>query len=228
MDAKAPVKITVSDKAKHYLAPWALSASAMPAALVLNQVWGGQPVMDELVGGAAVLLTGAVHTTWSRRHEHTRALATVYAGVVTGWVAVGTATGPLSQGMVNAWMFGGMVLSAAWNIRSAGHAAPHDTDKASGTTGDLDLSKVGGSLTGAVAKVVKRKPGRVEADVQLKPGETADGVEAERGRIASLARVGTEQVTVLPNRKRADKFAQSLMESVHCIGDPRWPRSANL
>ena len=45
----------------------------------------------------------------------------------------------------------------------------------------------------------------MEADVQLKPGETADGAEQERGRIASLAQVGVDQVTVTPDRARADK-----------------------
>lgn len=205
MDAKAPMKTGIGDRARHYLAPWALSAAAMPAALALHGVWGGDQVMQELVAGGAVVLTGSVHSTWSRRHEHTRLLATVYAGTVTGWTAVGTAVDPLSHGMVNAWAFGGLLLSAVWNIRSAGHSPAHETDKASGTVGDLDLSKVGGALTGAVARVTKRGKGRVEADVQLKPGETADGAEQERGRIASLAQVGVDQVSVTPDRARADK-----------------------
>lgn len=212
MDAKAPVRVKIGDRARHYLAPWALSASAMPAALLLHEVWGGDQVMQELVAGGAVVLTGAVHTTWSRRHEHTRLLATAYAGAVTGWTAVGTAVDPASHGMVNAWAFGGMLLSAVWNIRSAGHAPAHETDKASGTVGDLDLSKVGGALAGSVAKVVKRGKGRLEAEVQLKPGETAEGAEQERSRIASLAQVGVDQVTVSPDRSRADKVTLAFQD----------------
>lgn len=208
MDAKAPKipapKIKVGDRAKHYLSPWALSAAAMPAALVTHAAWGGDPVMQDAVAAGAVILTGTVHTTWSRRHEHTRLLATVYTGIVTGWVAVGTSTDPLSHGMLHAWEFGGLMLSGMWNIRSAGHAAPHETDKATGQVDGL-LEKVGNALSGARTKATREKPGRLEADVQLKPGETADGVEAERGRIASLAKVGTDQVTVTPNRKRADR-----------------------
>jgi hypothetical protein len=214
VDAKAPVKtLKPGDRARHYLAPWTLSAAAMPTALVLHQVWGGDAVMQDAVAAGAVLLTGAVHTTWSRRHEHTRLLATVYAGTVTGWVAVGTAENPVSHGMLNAWALGGLLLSALWNIRSASHTPAHETDKASGTVGGLDLSKVGGALTGAVAKVTKAGKGRVEADVQLKPGETAEGAEQERARIASLARVGVDQVTVTGNRGRADKVTLAFSDS---------------
>lgn len=218
MNAKTPKTpkvptVDLGDRAKQVLAPWGLAVAAMPVSVVLHAAWGGDAVMQELMAGGSVLLTGAVHTTWSRRHEHTRLLATVYTGLVTGWISVGTAVNPLSSGMVKAWEFGGALASIVWNIASAAHRAPHETDTASGKAGDLDLSTVGGALTGAVADKVRRKTGRLEADVQLKPGETAEGVEGERGRIASLAKVGADQVTVTPNRKRADRVMLSFSAS---------------
>lgn len=206
MGAKDTAKRAVTSKdVRHYGAPWLLGLSSMPAALLTHAVWGGDPVMQELAAGGAVVLTGTVWSTWGRRHEHTRVMATAVAGAVTGFVALGTGTDPSAPGMLKAWEFGAPLLAVMWNIRDMGHAPHRDTDKAAKGKGDSFLNRVGGALSGSRVRDVREKPGRIEVDVQLSPGQTGDAVSQEKGAIASRAKVGQGQVTVSPDRGRADR-----------------------
>lgn len=208
----AAPRVTLSDRAKTVLAPWGVCLCAMPTALATHAAWGSDAVMQDAVAAGAVVLAGVVHQTWSHRHERTRTLATVFSGALGAWVALGTSVDPLSHGMVNAWAFGGVMLSLVWNVRDFGHAGAHETDKATGQRDGL-LERVGGMLSGARTRAVKETPGRVEAEVQLKPGTTADDARTERGRIASLAQLGPDQVTMADVPGRADKVVIAFQDN---------------
>jgi hypothetical protein len=211
-DSKTAKALAPGDRARHYGAPWLVTLAAMPAAGITHAVWGGDPVMQDAVAGAAVVLTGTVYATWKKRHEHTRTLATWVAGAVTGWVALATSVSPVSPGMLKAWELGVPVLSLMWNLRDMGHAPARDTDKVSGK-GDSVFNKIGGALSGARVRDTREKPGRVELDVQLSPGQSGDAVQQEKAALASRAKVGQGQVTVSPDRDRADRVTIAFQDS---------------
>lgn len=187
-----------------HLVPWGITGSAMPAALLANWQLSDDPVMTVLTGAGAVVLTGYTHLTWSRRHEHTRALATTFCGAVTGWFALASATGPLDHMMAVTWGYGSVVLSLAWNIRHASMSPHHEEDKAQGHRDPL-FQRVS-ALAGARTKKVKESPTRVEAKVQLKPGEgTASDVQNDKDRIASAVGMDPNEVSVTAVPGRADQ-----------------------
>jgi len=198
----------LSSKAMPYLIMPLICVFAMPVALLAHWQWGNDPAMTTAMGISAVLITGYTHITWSRRHEHTRNTATLATGGVSGWIVFAAATDPTNRGMVNAWALGGLVLSAVWDIRYASLSTPHETDKSAGEPDTL-MSKIQ-SLTGARTKKVKETEGRIDAKVQLKPGEaTVSDVQADKDRIASAVGMGADQVTVTPVKGRADQVRLS-------------------
>jgi hypothetical protein len=201
----AKIVTHVEEKVRENSAPWLTCAAAMPVALVTHAAWGGDPVMQELLAGSGVVLTGWTWHTWSRRHEHTRALATLIAGAATGWTALATALPPWTPGMAESWFLGTTLLSVMWNTRHLAHKPAAESDRTSAREDGL-TEAVGGSLKGSKVRNIKAKLGRVEADIQLSPGETVDGVQMDRGRIASVAKVGTEEVSVIGEKGRADRL----------------------
>lgn len=198
----------LSSKAMPYLIMPLICLFAMPVALLAHWQWGDDPAMTTAMGISAAGITLYTYTTWSRRHEHTRNTATLATGCVSGWIVFAAAGDPLARGMVNAWALGGLVLSVIWDIRFASMSTPHDTDKSAGEPDTL-MSKIQ-SLSGARTKKVKETDGRVDAKVQLKPGEsTVSDVQADRDRIASAVGMGSDQVTVTPVKGRADQVRLS-------------------
>jgi hypothetical protein len=187
-----------------HMVPWSISAAAMPAALVTHIAVQGDGSMVALMGAGSVGLTLYVRATWARRHELTRALATVFTGAVTGWFTLASATDPLNPEMVKVWAFGTVVLSLAWNLRHGAMSAHHDTDKAEGHKDPL-FQRVS-ALAGARTKKVKESGNRVEAKVQLKPGDsTVEDVTAARAHIASAVGMDPNEVTVTGVRGRGDQ-----------------------
>lgn len=198
----------LSSKAMPYLIMPLICIFAMPVALLAHWRWGSDPAMTTAMGISAALVTGYTYVTWSRRHEHTRNTATLATGGVSGWIVFAAAGNPTDPGMVNAWALGGLVLSAVWDIRYASLSTPHETDKSAGEPDTL-MSKIQ-SLTGARTKKVKETEGRIDAKVQLKPGEsTVSDVQADKDRIASAVGMGADQVTVTPVKGRADQVRLS-------------------
>jgi len=208
----------VEEKVRENSAPWLTCAAAMPVAFVTHAAWGGDPAMQDVIAASVPVMAGWTYHTWSRRHEHTRALATIIAASVTGWTALATSISPWTPGMVDSWFIGGTLLSIMWNTRHLAHKPAAESDRTSAREDGL-TEAVGGSLKGSKVRNIKTKLGRVEADIQLSPGETVDGVQMDKGRIASVAKVGTEEVSVIGERGRADRLklvfqANSTLERV--------------
>lgn len=209
----------------HYAAPWLTCTAAYPVAALTHALWHGDPVMETLLGGGAAAFTYSVHTLWARRHEHTRLLATVFAGAVSGWTVLAAATSLTSHSMFNAWALGGLLLSGVWNAKSIAHAPKHDSDRASGGADGL-LEEAGGALKGASVTSVRSRPGRVVAEIQLQPGQTADGAQGQRGQVASLLGVGKDEVKVLA-KKRADQIRMIIQRSEDLQKTVRWPGASH-
>jgi hypothetical protein len=187
-----------------YLAPVVACCAAYPVAMVTNFVWGGNTVVDTIIGAGAVCLTGLTHHTWHKRHRQTRLHATVFTGAVAGWVSMATATGPYSPGMLDAWGLGTLFLISSWWLRITGFAVPHENDRAASADDGMGrIAKGIDAIKGSRAKTVTVEEDQVTARVQLNRPKTVGDVQLEKTRIASNARVGTEQVAVrrVPGRE---------------------------
>jgi hypothetical protein len=189
-----------------YLSPVVACCAAYPVAMATNLAWGGNGVADMVIAAGSVTLTGLTHHTWHKRHRQTRLHATVFTGTVSGWVSLATVVGPYGSGMLNAWGLGSLFLVASWWLRITGFAVPHDNDRAASADDGMGLLAKGvEAVKGSRAKSVKVEEGQVTARVQLKQPNTSDDVQQEKSRIASNARVGTDQVAVRRVPGRADQ-----------------------
>lgn len=205
-----------------YLVPGVVIIGVFPVSLITHWVWGADTLMSALVGGVSVLLTGATHVLWGRRHRHTRMAATWFAGCVLGWLTVATATGPTTRFALNSWGLGGAALWIVWMIRHAAYSAPHDADVKDAKTDPL-FGKIQSLLGGRSVKVTE-KNGRVEAEVQLDgaSGMTAADVQNQKEQIASALKIGKGQVTVSEVADRADRAVLAFTETENLRETVAW------
>lgn len=190
----------------------------MPAAVLAHTVVAGDSTMAVLMGAGALALTAVTHQTWRNRHEHTRAMATAIAGAVTGWFTLAATGNPLDPEMVKAWAFGTVTLSLAWDSRHFAMSPVHDHDKAEGHRDPL-YQRVS-ALAGARTRKIKESGKRVEATIQLPPGDsTADDVTAARANIASAVGMDPDEVTVTKVKGRGDrvKLAFESLEDANAV-----------
>lgn len=212
-----------------YAVPWVLSALAMPVALLARWRWGHDPRMTMVMGAATAVLIMVTYLTWGRRHAHTRIMAAAYAGLVLGWVVFAASGNPLSRGMVDAWLIVMVVSSVSWDIRYAAWSPSHEEDTSGDKEEDTLFRKIK-SLNGARTRKIKDSvPGRLEAKIDLKPGESSvSAVQRDKEQIASLVGMGAEDITVTKEDNREDhvllsfQFANGLRRSVYWNG-PSFP-----
>jgi hypothetical protein len=184
--------------------PWAITASAMPAAMAAHFAVQGDPLLIAGMGAGSAVLTGLTSLTWRNRHEYTRTLATVFTGAVTGWFTLAASGNPLDPEMVKLWALGAPILSLCWNVRHFAFSPAHEADKAAKQKDPL-FERVS-ALAGGRSRKIKEDGSRIEATVQLKPGEgTADEVVAARKHIASAVGLGVDDVTVTPVKGHGDR-----------------------
>jgi hypothetical protein len=205
-----------------FVTPWLISLAVMPVALVSHAAWGQDPTMVAVLAVVATVLTGATYATWNKRHEHTRMAATVFAGGALGWVVFATANDPWGHTMRNAWAIGGIFVSLLWNIRHGSLSAHQENDKPSNDKDGL-FEKVQ-SLSGSRTKKIKEQTGRVEAKIQMKPGEgTVGAVQADKANIASAVGMGEDEVTVSGVPGRADQVKLTFQLTETLKKAVRWP-----
>lgn len=205
-----------------FMTPWLISVAVMPVALISHLAWGKDPSMIAVLAVGATVLTGATYATWGSRHEHTRVSATVFAGGVLGWLVFATANKPWSPAMLNAWAIGGIFISLLWNIRHGSLSAHHEHDKPSNNKDGL-FERVQ-SLSNSRTKRIKESEGRVEAKIQMKPGEgTVGAVQADKATIASAVGMGEDEVTVTPVPGRADQVRLTFQLTDALKKAVRWP-----
>jgi hypothetical protein len=142
------------DRLMPYLVPVSLCLSAMPVSLLGHWQWGDDPLMVALMSLAAAGLSLFTYSTWGTRRRTTRMTASVFVLAVSLWITFATATDPLSSGMLNAWIFGTVVLSVAWGLRHASMSRHHEEDIAEGQR-DTFLERLGGMFESLSPKEIK-------------------------------------------------------------------------
>ncbi|MGW3304695.1 type IV secretory system conjugative DNA transfer family protein [Streptomyces rubiginosohelvolus] len=203
----------LAGKALPYAAPWAGAAALPPlAGWATNHMWGDAPLSAGLasaalaVGGAA--LTGIAWkttpaTTKFGRFRRAQLSASVAAGM--GWLTTATAAGPFGSPVLDAWLIGGGLFAASWNVRQVIR---------NGASGDTETEESGGmaALASAVGweKVTVKDAkgtgkGTVKASVQVEPGATIEAVQGTTGRVAAALQVPPSGVIVTPDPEDASK-----------------------
>lgn len=184
------------DRMMPFLVPVVLCLSALPVAMLSHWKWGDNPLMVSLMslGGAGLSLF--TYGTWGTRLRTTRDTATVFVLAVSLWITFATATDPLSPPMINSWIFGSIVLSAAWGLRHAAMSRHHDEDTADGDR-DTFLERLGGMFENLKEKDIQDLGNRMTAEYEIKPGSgTVGDVQAEIKRVASALEVPESAVTI--------------------------------
>ncbi|MET7303598.1 hypothetical protein [Embleya sp. NPDC005575] len=176
-----------------YLAPWGLTLAAGASTEAAHLYWGGDPtttpVVSIVLAGAGAALTTYVHkTTAADRARH--ALNTATAGALT----LGTTTG-LIAGMdgtpLSAWLLGGVVLSAAHNIRR--HMGRKE--RGAKTSKWARLEETIGLERFKVQEVRGSGKGVVTVDVSAEEGATASQFVQRLESLGTSLRLGKGRMT---------------------------------
>ncbi|MEU4924563.1 FtsK/SpoIIIE domain-containing protein [Streptomyces parvus] len=204
-------------KALPYAAPWAGAATLPPlAGFATNTMWGDAPLSAGLasaalaVGGAA--LTGIAWkttpaTTKFGKFRRAQVSASVAAGM--GWLTTATAAGPFGSPVLDAWLIGGALFAASWNVRQVvRNGASGDTEETNGGMAAL-AAAIGWEKT-TVKDAKGTGKGTVKASVQVEPGATIEAVQGTTGRVAAALQVPPSGVIVTPDPENAARGTISL------------------
>lgn len=206
-------------KALPYAAPW-VSAAALPsvAGLATNAMWGDS-AMSAGLASAAIAVGGAGLTavTWkttpagSKFGQFRRVQATASVAAGMGWLTCATAAGPFGHPMLDAWLIGGGLFAASWNVRQL---------LRNGASGDVESEETGGGMAALAAaigweKVTVKNPkgtgkGTVKAAVEVEPGATIEAVQGTTSRVAAALQVPPSGVIVTPDPENASRGTVSL------------------
>ncbi|WP_329039922.1 FtsK/SpoIIIE domain-containing protein (plasmid) [Streptomyces sp. NBC_01725] len=205
-------------KALPYTGPWIAAGTLPPlAGFATNSMWGDAPLSAGLasaalaVGGAA--LTGLA---WKAtpgaskfaRFRRVQATASTAAGM--GWLTCATAAGPFGSPVLDAWLIGGGLFAASWNLRQL---------LRNGASGDVEENGAGG--LGALAQAIGWEKvtvkdakgsgkGTVKAGVEVGPGATIAEVQASTAKVAAALHVPPSGVIVTPDPDNAARGTLSL------------------
>lgn len=197
--------LRIGEKTVPYVAPLALTVSAMPVATAIHFTVGSDGRWMSVLGCFSTLLTYNVWRTWKGRSQDTRMMATLFTGAVLGWVNLAASGVPWEGDMLKSWVVGGTCLSLAWMSRHAGLTGGHEKDR----SGDSDGTWLGKKIT--AFKNSKVAPG----DVTVSPDElrirhhldaptTVGDAQRTRDQVAAVAGVDKDQVKILRVPGRED------------------------
>ncbi len=210
------------DRLMPYLVPVALCLSAMPVSLLGHWQWGDSPLMVSLLSLASAGLAIFTHVVWDIRRGTTRTTATAFVLAVSLWITFSVATDPLSRPMLNAWVYGTLVLSVAWGLRHAALSRHHEEDTAAGQR-DTFLERLGGLFESLRSKEIKDHENRITAEYEIPPGEaTVEDVQAEIKRVASALEVPVGAVTITETRPNHVLFSVQPGDPLGS-GPVQWP-----
>lgn len=209
----------LAGKALPYLSPWAATATLPPlAGFATNTMWGGEPLSAGLasaalaVGGAGLAVVAwktTPATSGYGKFRRAQATASVAAGM--GWLTCATAAGPFGSPVLDAWLIGGGLFAASWNVRQL---------LRNGASGDVTEESTGGGLGALVEAIgwekVKVKDARgtgkgtVKADVQVEAGGSVPAIQATTEKVAAALQVPPSGVIVTPDPENAARGTLSL------------------
>jgi hypothetical protein len=197
-------QLPLGERLLPYAVPWVLGFFTLPLGEFL--AWqASSPVMTIVVTLCAALLTWITHTTWDRRHEHTRNVATVITAGFTGWLVACTASSPDNRPMLTTWVVMWVMLSLIWNIRHAGINTSNKHDQPSSKAESV-WAPIRGLKKSRTKHVETTKDGAVRIVVQHPPGQTTtDDVRSQRKNVAGRLGVDESAVSVGGVFGRADQ-----------------------
>ncbi|MFF7366034.1 FtsK/SpoIIIE domain-containing protein [Streptomyces sp. NPDC008125] len=207
-------------KAAPYSGPWIAAASLPPlAGFATNSLWGSAPLSAGLasaalaVGGAglsAVVWKTTPAATKFGRFRRVQATASVAAGM--GWLTTATAAGPFGHPTLDAWLLGGGLFAASWNVRqlmrNGASGEVEETNDGPGTLGRL-VEAIGWEKV-KVKEAKGSGKGTVQAAIEVAPGATVEAVQATTGRVAAALQVPPSGVIVTPDPEDASRGTVSL------------------
>ncbi|MBP5918792.1 DUF87 domain-containing protein [Streptomyces sp. LBUM 1486] len=201
----------LASKAMPYTAPW-IGAYTLPplAGFATNQMWGDTALEAGMASGAlgigAVVLSAV---TWQaaggnnkfRRFRRAQATASVAAGM--GWLTCATAAGPFGHPMVDAWLLGGGLFAASWNIRQLMRNAHDETEQVEEKG---HLAKIAEAIGMEKLKVKAAKgngKGMVQAPIEVGAGQTMEDVQSAVPKLAAAMHVPGSGTTITPDPENA-------------------------
>lgn len=188
----------LGEKTAPYVAPWLLTLSAMPVAVLIHFTVGSDPSWMIVLGVLFTLMTFGTWWTWKSRRLETRVTATLLTGLMLGWVAFAGAGVPWSGNLLKAYVVGGVCGSVFWSIRHAGIVAGHDRDRTGQEKDNWLSERVSAFKNSRTDKSsVKESPDELRWRTHLDAPGTAGEAQRSRDQIAAVAGVGADQVKVL-------------------------------
>lgn len=195
---RASLGLRIGEKTVPYVAPWALSAAAMPAATVVHYTVASDGTWMSILGCLSTGLTIGTWNSWKSRRKETRQAATAFVGATLAWITLAGAGVPWEGDMLRAWLVGGTSLSLWWDIRHAGITGGHEKD----STKDSSGTWLGGRI--AAFKNSKVSPEDVTVSAEelrirhhLDTPTTAGDAQRTAEQIAAVAGVAKGQVKVV-------------------------------
>nr|WP_173295558.1 FtsK/SpoIIIE domain-containing protein [Streptomyces sp. F2] len=208
----------VAGKAVPYAAPW-IGAYTLPplAGFATNQMWGDTALEAGLASGAlgigAVVLSAV---TWHaaggnnrfRKFRRAQATASVAAGM--GWLTCATAAGPFGHPMIDAWLLGGGVFAASWNIRQLMRNAHDETEQVEDKGGFAKIAEAIGLEKLKVKAAKGNGKGMVKVPVELAAGQTVEDVQAAMPKLTAAMHVPPSGATVKGDPDNAARAEMSI------------------
>lgn len=192
------VGLRIGEKAAPYVAPWLLTLAAFPVAVAIHFTVGGDGRWMAVLGVVFTAMTYGTWQTWKGRKQDTRTTATLFVGLLLGWVAfAGTGT-PWAGDMLKAWVIGSVSLSSFWMIRHAGTNGGHERDRAGETTGTWLGDKISAFKNSKVApRDVTVSQDELRLRHHLDAPSTVGDAQRTRDQVAAVAGVDKDQVKIL-------------------------------
>lgn len=188
--------LRIGEKAAPYVAPWAITAVAMPVAVLLHFTIGSDGLWMAVLGCVFTSMTYGTWRTWKNRRPETRTTATIFVGALLGWVAMAGARVPWSGDMLKAYVVGGVSLSSFWMIRHTGTTGGHERDKSGDTDGSWLGRKISAFKNSKTADV-RDNGSELRWREHLEAPTTAGDAQRAVDQVAAVAGVGKDQVKVV-------------------------------
>lgn len=194
---RAALGLRIGEKAVPYVAPWLLTVASMPVAVAIHFTVGGDGRWMAALGVIFTCMTYGTWATWKGRKRETRTVATLFVGVLLGWIALAGTGTPWTGDMLKAWVIGGVSLSSFWMIRHAGVTGGHERDRDGEGTGWL-ADKVHAFKNSKVSPGdLKEGQDELRWRTHLDAPTTAGDAQRTRDQVAAVAGVGADQVKIL-------------------------------
>lgn len=191
--------LRIGEKTVPYVAPWAVSAAAMPVATAIHFTVAGDGRWMSILGAVSAWMTYSTWQTWKGRSAETRKMATLFVGAALSWITLAGTGTPWDGDMLRAWVVGSVVLSSIWDIRHVGITGGHERDRTPGDgTGSWLGDKINAFKNSKVApKDVTLSPEELRIRHHLDAPTTAGDAQRTADQVAAVAGVDKSQVKVL-------------------------------